>query len=366
MHTDGTLDNESIVAKKPHAIDEDHAQLARALLEKVSQLQQQVRGNDEMGSTPREEIEQAKLEYCDLAQIKASLDHAYDNLLKKKAAEIQGLTDAMSPLLSLERGTLASVVSYLDEEALLAFEGATNENHQDLAMKQWTFLDEIRPQVGKSNSDAGPRERGVRYAKAASFARRMEKAAEKHYNTDSVCKDWPDELYTLEDHQNACFYVDHGNWDSEFFVRLSSHGGRSSTWEGFLRADHTDFRIKALRLSMGEEPYRSMNWTEADRFWENLRNENRYEQWPESLQKLYLENLKLTTVVYCGDLQIPVKLIVSTSGYFASRHTFAMLRPRSPVAHKKSVDLDDCVMAALEVNSVEFDLVIEWGAYKDF
>jgi hypothetical protein len=59
-------------------------------------------------------------------------------------------------------------------------------------------------------------------------------------------------------------------------------------------------------------------------------------------------------------------LVISTSGFYSPKNGRLMLPPRSPLAHVKTPDLEDCVMVGGRfVMDSKFILLLEWGDYKN-
>jgi len=291
------------------------------------------------------------------------IESVYGRLVQGHKNKIRGLLDRMMPLAQIHQ-TLPEVLSYLNEEDLLQVQDAHGIFRTATLNAHWERLDEIRDNVGKSASELGPRDRGMRFAKASRFARRMEVAAAKHYDFDDEdapikcagCTEMPARLYDQplyhDGDRDYCTCELCSNF--EFFVRLSRRQEQALIWEGFLPVSLGGYGWVYFDLiALQDKAY----WPELEPFLEWVQDDERSSHpWSETgyqdHMKRIVDNLNVTVISYDPRRgKSPEGLLVS-SGSSSERfgnltQETGMLHPRHKISHNRPDVLEECIVPYL-------------------
>jgi len=202
-------------------------------------------------------------EMQELEALQRSLDMASSARIDMHAAKKKQMNDlrrTLLPLLALDGSVLFHICNCLNEGDLFNLESTSRLAPGDIAMQQWTFLDNLRTSQGRSCKqfeDESCRDRGIRFSELSKLAQECETSGKLHCDPNYQGRDykWPEELCDETD-----FVNDFEEWfdyedtpissiDVQFFVRISYQQSPSSmkevVWEGF-RADF------ARSVAMGE------------------------------------------------------------------------------------------------------------------
>lgn len=315
------------------------------------------------------------------------------------------------PLLSLPNDLCENILSYLDEENLLPLDHLSITTTaipsivqlNNTVLRHWNLLDRYRAadQASSALFDS-PRERGIRFAKAASYARKMEHwAAIPYAFRNGGDYDEPDTFYTLEDYRrDLCNVIDFKEGDDapppppvELFIRMTyqNDDGTSTTLvEGF----RSNFRsgVQDAALIQNNESRTeaivatdSCLWVECNDFrklgdqtgviWEaGYEDEDDLLRWPEAARKDFLAKTSLT-IVACpaASSTEQLLLVLATKGHHAPLRDMAMFPPRSTLAGMGTVvSMSNCVTAGIslfEPNSPlanglhGYRILLNWGNY---
>ena len=344
--------------------------------------------------------------------ILTQLQTALEAQLRRKKAEEMGLYRSLSPLLSLDLPILQIMTSYLDEEGLWALEESSPKLFNPRWNTfQWEDLDQKRRTKYKSKAELSPKHRGIRYAKAVKFARTMEDSAKVHYScidsnlqSTSTFHEWPNRLFTALDFERSWRSLT--GKEGEFFIRISytlsstdsqendndsSDNNQTTNTNTNTQSANNNNNTSSIIIFEGFQHKCVAEFNDGNYiafYWKHLFPKlakatgiqesefmNGTDQWSIEMLQRFASQLNITILFYDFDdtgghggnnnNDGNIQLIIATSGFDSLRHGRLMLPPRSPLAHVKQVDLEDCAMASVRcVEDSQLILLLEWGDYN--
>jgi hypothetical protein len=297
-----------------------------------------------------------------------------------------------SPLLSLEDNILSNIASFSKEEELWALEIAAGpqldidffqshwEQLQSRYSKHFPIADTNKQPGGRSS-----RQRGVIFARASRFARRLEESARIHYNNDCIDNrevgeyKWPDRIFDPvfdRTRKKKLLQSDFYNHRADFFVRISycpsddEEMSSSVCFEAVLDCTYFGALPEAARSYLINNSRNLDKWLLDKMMAHGLKDIDSLEDWSEE-SKIEFANRLWMTFVWYNSRTDRLELVISTGGcyqlgFMHNSGIMFMFSPRSIDAQdRRVVNRPRIVNAGIRFLDGNCVLLLNWGMFVE-